>query len=154
MRYYRNIYYMISVLNQDLDHTLAGLTSQEREKLSGATILITGCGGFLGYYFMNFFLAKAKELHLKKIIALDNFMLGFPSWIKKMEEEPIFDIQKFNVISDKIWYHGSDKPVKQFLFSLIGVNSTKITNYHGYGIYFIDQIERAKSYGSVITVCP
>jgi len=93
---------MISVLNQDLDHTLAGLTSQEREKLSGATILITGCGGFLGYYFMNFFLAKAKELHLKKIIALDNFMLGFPSWIKKMEEEPIFDIQKFNVISDKI----------------------------------------------------
>lgn len=50
-----------------------------------------------------------------------------------------------------VWYHGSDKPVKKFLYSLIGVNSERITNYHGYGIYFIDNIERAKSYGDIIT---
>lgn len=56
-----------------------------------------------------------------------------------------------NIISEKIWYHGSNKPVKKFLFSLIGVNSERITNYHGYGIYFVDKIERAKSYGEVIT---
>jgi hypothetical protein len=54
-------------------------------------------------------------------------------------------------INDKVWYHGSNKPVKKFLFSLIGKNSERITNYHGYGIYFIDDIERAKSYGGIIT---
>ena len=56
-----------------------------------------------------------------------------------------------NIISEKIWYHGSNKRVKKFLFSLIGVNSERITNYHGYGMYFIDKIERAKKYGDIIT---
>lgn len=56
-----------------------------------------------------------------------------------------------SIVSQKIWYHGSDKPVKKFLFSLIGVNSERIRNYHGYGIYFVDKIERAKKYGDVIT---
>lgn len=56
-----------------------------------------------------------------------------------------------NQITDKVWFHGSDKPVKKFLFSLIGKNSDKISNYHGYGIYFIDKIERAKKYGDIIT---
>lgn len=55
------------------------------------------------------------------------------------------------VISDNLWYHGSDKSVKKFLFSLIGVNSKRISNYHGYGIYFVGSIERAKKYGDVIT---
>lgn len=50
-----------------------------------------------------------------------------------------------------VWYHGSDKPVAKFLFSLIGKNSKRITNYHGYGIYFIDDVERAKSYGDIVT---
>jgi hypothetical protein len=49
------------------------------------------------------------------------------------------------------WYHGSSKPVDKFLYSLIGVNSDRITNYHGYGIYFISDINRAKSYGDVVT---
>ena len=53
--------------------------------------------------------------------------------------------------AEKVWYHGSDRPVKKFLFSLIGKNSKRITNYHGYGIYFIDDEERAKSYGSIVT---
>ena len=56
-----------------------------------------------------------------------------------------------NQVSDKIWFHGSNKPVKKFLYSLIGKNSERITNYHGYGIYFIDSIERAKKFGDIIT---
>jgi hypothetical protein len=50
-----------------------------------------------------------------------------------------------------IWYHGSSKPVQRFLYSLVGTNSERITNYHGYGIYFISDINRAKSYGDIIT---
>lgn len=71
--------------------------------------------------------------------------------IRKIIETTLKECLNESIVSERIWYHGSDKPVKQFLFSLIGVNSQKITNYHGYGIYFIDKIERAKSYGDVIT---
>ncbi len=44
-----------SVLRKDFEHTLNGLSAVEREQLKDSTILITGCGGFLGYYFMRFF---------------------------------------------------------------------------------------------------
>lgn len=93
---------MQNILNGDFDHTLNGLSADERKKFSGSTVVVTGCGGFLGYYFMHFFQAKAKELGLKKIIGLDNFMLGLPEWIKKLEKDKLFDIQKFDIIKDKI----------------------------------------------------
>lgn len=51
---------------------------------------------------------------------------------------------------NNIWYHGSNKPIDKFLYSLVGKNSEKISNYHGYGIYFIDKEERAKKYGENI----
>lgn len=89
-------------LQKDFDHTLSGLTAAEQEKMKGATILITGCGGFLGYYFMRFFEAKAETLGIKKVIGLDNFMLGYPEWIKELEENPTFEIVKFDIIRDDI----------------------------------------------------
>lgn len=51
---------------------------------------------------------------------------------------------------NNIWFHGSNKPIKKFLFSLIGKNNDRISNYHGYGIYFIDNINNAKKYGQII----
>lgn len=91
-----------NVLKDDFNHTYNGLSAEERQKLKGATLLITGCGGFLGYYFMHFFQDKAAELGLKKVIALDNFMLGYPAWVKKLEQDALFDIRKFDIIKDKI----------------------------------------------------
>jgi len=52
---------------------------------------------------------------------------------------------------NKIWYHGSNRPVSKFRFDLIGKNINRISNYHGYGIYFIGDLERAKKYGDVVT---
>ena len=93
---------MENILINDIKHTLAGLTPEERAKFSGATILVTGCAGFLGYYMMHFFDAEAEELGIKKVIGLDNFMLGRPGWIQKLEANPRFDIQKFDIIKDRI----------------------------------------------------
>lgn len=101
---------MLDVLKDDFDYTYNGLSLEERGKLKDATILITGCGGFLGYYFMHFFYAKAGALGIKKVIALDNFMLGYPKWIQKFEKNAKFDIQKFDIISDNIEnIQGADK---------------------------------------------
>lgn len=42
-----------NILANDIRHTLNGLTAEERAKFKGATLLITGCAGFLGYYMMH-----------------------------------------------------------------------------------------------------
>lgn len=46
---------MNRILECDLDYTFHNLSNEEQEKLYGATILITGCGGFLGQYYLSFF---------------------------------------------------------------------------------------------------
>ena len=51
---------------------------------------------------MHFFDQKADELGIRKIIGLDNFMLGYPEWVKKLEQSPKVNIQKFDIIRDNI----------------------------------------------------
>lgn len=96
----------MSIKSEDMDYIYQHLSAAERDKLRDAVVLITGCGGFLGYYFMNFFETFEKQLGIKKVIALDNFMLGDPAWIGTMRKNPLFDIRKFDIISDRI----SDMP--------------------------------------------
>ncbi len=91
------------ILSEDMSYILSKLSSSEKEKLKNATILITGCGGFLGYYFMNFFATKSEELKIKKIIGLDNFLTGTRDWLEDLEKN--YDnvvLKEFNVITDDI----------------------------------------------------
>jgi len=69
-----------------------------------STILITGCAGFLGFYILNYLCYFAKELNIKKIIAIDNFILGKPSWIEDLVKHNLnyleihsCDINSFNL---------------------------------------------------------
>jgi UDP-glucuronate decarboxylase len=125
----------MTILEKDFDHTLNGLSTEEREKLKGSTILITGCGGFLGYYYMHFFNAKAEALQLKQVIALDNFMLGYPAWIKKLELNPVFNIQKFDIIKDHITdVKGADKA--DFIIHMASIASPMF--YRKYPIETLD----------------
>lgn len=68
-----------TILNEDLYQIHSAV--KKRGKWKNATILITGCAGFLGFYFVNYFTRYGLELGIKKIIALDNFLLGKPKWI-------------------------------------------------------------------------
>ena len=92
----------MSVKTEDMEYIEAHLSDAEKRKLGGATMLVTGCGGFLGYYFMNFFQSRKDALGIKKIIGLDNFMLGKPEWIEQLEADPGFVIRKFDIITDSI----------------------------------------------------
>ena len=94
--------YFMSIKSEDMRYIYDHLSVSEKAKLKEATILITGCGGFLGYYLMNFFETFEKELDIKKVIALDNFMLGEAEWITRMRQNPLFRIQKFDIITDQI----------------------------------------------------
>ena len=64
--------------------------------------MITGAAGFLGYYFVNFLYYFRDKLKLKKVICLDNYMLGYPKWMDLIAGDERFDVRKFDIISDKI----------------------------------------------------
>jgi len=70
----------------------------------GATIFITGCAGFLGFYFLNFFARYGSKLKIKKIIAVDNFKLGKPIWLSELVESfpSILSLYSFDVSRDDI----------------------------------------------------
>ena len=91
-----------SVLQCDLQHILSQLSPEERKKFSGATILVTGCAGFLGYTFMQFFRLYGEELGIRKVIGLDNFMLGEPGWLAPFRDDPRFELKRFDIIKDSI----------------------------------------------------
>lgn len=85
------------IVTQDLEYIFSKV---EGEKFRNSTILITGCAGFLGFYFMKFFDIFANELGIKKIIGLDNFMLRKPRWIDDLSNK--CEILPFCIIKDNI----------------------------------------------------
>ena len=71
---------------------------------SSATILITGCGGFLGFYFMQYFARYGARLNLKKIIGLDNFLLGKHEWLTMLQKNypELIDLYNFDISKNNI----------------------------------------------------
>ena len=89
-------------LREDLKYTRSNLSDGEWDKLKESTILITGCAGFIGFYFCHFLFFNLDELRLKKVICLDNFMLGRPRWLDEMAKDKRFVVEKFDIIEDDI----------------------------------------------------
>lgn len=71
------------VVTEDLKqiHRVAG----HRGNWEGATIVVTGCAGFLGYYFMQYLARYGAELGVKRVIGLDTFLLGKSAWVSALE---------------------------------------------------------------------
>ena len=90
------------IKEEDFEYMYNSFSDEEKEKFQDSKILITGCAGFIGYYMLNFLNEYSKKLGIKKIICLDNFMLGKAEWVKKLENNPLFQIEKFDIITDKI----------------------------------------------------
>ncbi len=94
------------MLNEIIEEDLEFINTDfyEKSALRDSTILITGCGGFLGYYFINYFINYRKEIGIKKIIGLDNFILEKPKWLDELilDNPNILDIKKFDIISDDL----------------------------------------------------
>ena len=74
------------------------------DKLQDSSILVTGCAGFLGFYFMQYFVRYSKKIGIRRVIGLDNFMLNRPEWLQslKLEFPDILDIREFDITRDNI----------------------------------------------------
>ncbi len=92
-----------TIIAEDLSYILDKLSPEEKSKFDNSTVLITGCGGFLGYYFMHFFSRYADELNINKIIALENFLTGTKDWLEELvNANDKISLHEFNIISDDI----------------------------------------------------
>ena len=88
---------MKMILNEDLEYVWNALSLEEKGKLTNSTILLTGCGGFLGQFYLAFFEKYAEQLDLVKIIGIDTFMFGMSPLIKRLKNNDIFDIRELDV---------------------------------------------------------
>lgn len=93
---------MKKIVKQDLERIWGGLTAEEKSRLQGSTVLLTGGAGFLGFYFIHFLTHYQEELGVKKVICLDNFQVGEPKWLKDLSAQGRVELHRFNVITDDI----------------------------------------------------
>lgn len=88
---------MNSILKEDLAYIYENI-KEEKEKFKNSNIFITGCCGFLGYYFLNFFNFYKEALGIKSIVAVDNFQVGKPHWLEELLKDGNVDLQEFDII--------------------------------------------------------
>jgi UDP-glucuronate decarboxylase len=118
-----------SILQKDLDHTLGALSPQDRSALAGATVLITGAAGFLGYYALQFFGTHAKTLGIQKVIGADNFILGQPDWFGTRRLPGVLQLHKFDIVRDSL----ADLPGTSdvdFVFHMASIGSSPYFRRH------------------------
>ena len=71
-----------SIVTQDLEYIHKSVRPGER--FSDATVVVTGCAGFLGFYFLHYLVLYANRLGLKRVIGLDTFLLRRPKWVEEL----------------------------------------------------------------------
>ena len=94
---------MISlILDEDLEKIHNKIKS--RTDWKNSVVIVTGCAGFLGFYFMHYFAHKGKDLGIKKIIGLDNFSFHKPNWIDEIKKNfpQLVSVKQFDVSCDDI----------------------------------------------------
>lgn len=91
------------ILDEDLQNIHGRLSDREKDKLAGSTIVLTGCGGFLGYYFMHFLSTFSETLNLKRIVGLDNFLTGTSDWLNQLvDSNPKIELHHFDITVDNL----------------------------------------------------
>ncbi len=76
----------------DLTNDLTIIDSALSSRISdfnNCRLLISGCAGFLGFNFLNYFyhLQKKHNIQFSQIIAVDNFVRGEPDWLRVLADK-------------------------------------------------------------------
>ncbi|MWV62490.1 NAD-dependent epimerase/dehydratase family protein [Helicobacter saguini] len=120
------------ILKNDLEHIFNSLNTMQKNAFKDSTILMTGAAGFLGFEMLHFFSFYANTLGIKKIIALDNFMLRQPQWLQNLKNVEIY---KFDIIKDKL---DSINNAKEANFIIHAASIASPSFYRSYPIETLD----------------
>ncbi|MGH7904989.1 MAG: NAD-dependent epimerase/dehydratase family protein, partial [Candidatus Binataceae bacterium] len=92
-----------SIVAEDLQRIHRGVR-REIARLRNSTVLVTGCAGFLGFYFMRYLATHADEIGIKKIIGLDSFLLKKPEWLGRLREQfpEKLEVRGFDISRDDL----------------------------------------------------
>ncbi|MEJ1964018.1 MAG: NAD-dependent epimerase/dehydratase family protein [Gammaproteobacteria bacterium] len=90
MQSHRKLISLQQLLDEDLDSVCEDLSSEFGE-MSGGRLLVTGGGGFLGYYLVQAALhwnrTRAKGAVID-VTVYDNYMRGVPAWLEELRKVP------------------------------------------------------------------
>lgn len=87
------------IVQNDLEE-IANSLGDLVESFEGKTVLLTGGGGFLGYYLINYLL-HANKTALKmpcRVVCVDNLIRGLPIWLKNLESNEDLEIITANIL--------------------------------------------------------
>jgi len=85
-----------SVIAEDCAAIRSALSTPEFFR--GARVLITGCAGFLGYTFMQFFARHGGGLGVAQVTGLDTFKFGPYAWLDELtRNSPALSIREFDI---------------------------------------------------------
>jgi UDP-glucuronate decarboxylase len=100
MRLHKKVVPLEQVLEEDLGSICDDL-AEEFGRMSGGRLLITGGGGFLGYYLVQGALhwnkARAKGAKID-VTVYDNYMRGVPAWLEALRNEPNLTLVRHDMI--------------------------------------------------------
>ncbi len=122
------------IINKDLEYICTNL-KEEFAYLSGKSLLVTGGGGFLGFYLVQSILNWNRETDEPQHITLtvyDNFVRGVPAWLTQLEKNPKLTLVK----------HDITKPlptdIKNFQYIIHAATIASPTYYRKYPIETMD----------------
>ena len=123
------------IVLEDLERMHA--TIGPRDKFNGATVLVTGCAGFLGFYFMQYLVRYAGELGVRKVIGLDTFLLDRPRWLQELAEEhgDLLDLRTFDISKDDV---SAVQGAAEARYVIHGASVASPTFYRMYPVETID----------------
>lgn len=98
---------MSEITKKDMELIYRALSTEDKRKLQGATVLVTGFAGSLGYSLLHFFSVYGEQLGIKKVYGIDNYMFGKPGWLEKFRGIPLFDLREMDVVTCSFDFAGT-----------------------------------------------
>src|SRR4030081_476802 len=100
MQAHRKVIPLEQLLDEDLNAVCDDL-KVEFDALSGGRLLITGGGGFLGYYLVQAALHwnRTRSTGAKiDVTVYDNYMRGVPAWLEALRSQPNLQLVRQDMI--------------------------------------------------------
>ena len=100
MRQFKKVVPLEQLLTEDLDSICSDL-ADELGRMAGSRLLITGGGGFLGYYLVQSALHwnRARSQGGKiDVTVYDNYMRGVPAWLEALQQEPNLTLVRHDMV--------------------------------------------------------